>query len=124
MVSHCDSAFVVCNTSPKLQMTNNVEKESSGDESDQACFMVQGNDSLKVRSDTHLDDSASSSNDDHDSMNADALNEELSILCENLLEKYQVLKKKTFKIKKIRICLLNLILFCKKGMRFQMKGTH
>ena len=27
------------------------------------------------------------------------MKEELSIMCENLLEKYQVLKKKTFKIK-------------------------
>ena len=50
MVSHCDSAFTVWNTfiSPELQMTNNVEKESSGEESDQAYFMVQGNDSLEI----------------------------------------------------------------------------
>ena len=36
MISHCDSVFVLWNTltSPKLQMTNNVEKESSGEESD------------------------------------------------------------------------------------------
>ena len=53
--------------------------------------MVQGNDSLEVNSDTQLDDCASSSCDDI--MDADALNEELSIICENLLEKYQVLKK-------------------------------
>ena len=32
-------------------------------------------------------------------MDADALNEKLSIVCENLLKKYQVLKKKTLKIK-------------------------
>ena len=33
MVSHCDSAFAVWNTltSPKLQTTNNVEKESIGE---------------------------------------------------------------------------------------------
>ena len=44
IVSHCDSAFAVWNTltSPKLQTTNIVEKESSGDESDDACYMVQG----------------------------------------------------------------------------------
>ena len=30
-------------------------------------------------------------------MDADALNEELSIVCENLFEKYKVLKKRTFK---------------------------
>ena len=53
-------------------MTNNVEKESSGEEFDQACFMVQGNDSLEVILDTQLDDSASSSCDDN--MDAHALN--------------------------------------------------
>ena len=52
--------------------------------------MVQGNDSLEVNSETHLDNCANSSNDDCDSIDADALNEELSIVCENLLEKYQV----------------------------------
>jgi len=99
MVSHCDFAFVVWNTltSPALQMSKYVEEESSGDESDQYCYMVQGNDSLEVNSDTQLDDCASSSSDDH--MDADALNEELYIVCENLLEKYQVLKKKTFIMK-------------------------
>ena len=61
--------------------------------------MVQGNDSLEVYSDTQLD-SASSSFDDLDGMDADTLNEELSIVCENLLEKYKILKKKTFKLTK------------------------
>ena len=66
LISHCDSAFVVLNTltSPKEQMTYVLEKESSGDKSDQACFMVQGNASLEVKSDTHLDGCANSS-DDH-----------------------------------------------------------
>jgi len=32
-------------------------------------------------------------------MDAHALNEELYILCENLLSKYKVLKKKSFKLK-------------------------
>jgi len=61
MISHCDFAFAVWNTltSPELQTTNNVEKESSGDESNETCFMVQGNDSLEVNSDTQLDDNAS-----------------------------------------------------------------
>ena len=61
IISHCDSAFAVWNalTSPELQTTNNVEKESSGEESDQACFMIRGNDSLEVISDTQLDDGAS-----------------------------------------------------------------
>ena len=124
MVSHCDSALAVWNTltSPKLQ-TPNIVEESSEDESEQACYMVQGNDSLEVNLETQLDDSASSSGDDH--MDADALNEELSIVCENLLEKYQILKKKVLNyIKKIRIYFLNLRWLCKKGMRFQMKGNH
>ena len=59
--------------------------------------MVQGNDSHEVNSDTHLDDCTSSSGDDY--VDADALNEELSLVCENLLEKYQVLKKKSLKLK-------------------------
>ena len=43
-VSHCDSAFIVWNTltSPALQTTKYVEEESSGDESDQPCYMVKG----------------------------------------------------------------------------------
>ena len=53
--------------------------------------MVQGNDSLEVNSETQLDDSASSSDDDY--VDADALNEELSIVCENLLEKLSTLEK-------------------------------
>ena len=69
---------------------------TSGGES-KHCYMVQGNDSLEVHSKTQLDDSASSSGDDI--MDADALNEELSIICENLLAKYKVLKKKSFKLK-------------------------
>ena len=99
MVSDCDSAFAVWNTltSLALQTTIYVEEESSGDESDQPYYIVQGKDSLEVNSDTHLDDCTSSSSNDY--VDADALNEELSIVCENLLEKYQLLKKKTFKIK-------------------------
>ena len=72
-------------------------KKSSGDESDQACFMVQGNDPLEVTSDTQLNDSASSSCDDN--MDAHALNEELSIVCKNLLSKYKALKNKSSKLK-------------------------
>ena len=75
-----------------------MEKESSGEESDQPCFMVQGNDSLEVTSNTQLHDYASSSGDDN-AIDAHALNEELSIFCENLLNKYKVLKKKSFELK-------------------------
>ena len=81
MVSHCDSAFAVWNTliSLKLQTMKYVEKKSSEDESDDACYMVQENDSLEVNSDTQLDDCATiSSNDDHDSMDVDALKQTLS----------------------------------------------
>ena len=42
IVSQCDSIFAVWNTltSSKFQTTNIVEKESSGEESEQACYMV------------------------------------------------------------------------------------
>ena len=75
--------------------------------------MVQGNDSLEVYSESQLEvDDASSSSNDH--IDANALNEELSIVCEKLLEKYKVLKKKNFGLnKKIKICLLNLIYFAR-----------
>ena len=44
IVSHCDSAFAVWNTltSPEQQTTNNVERESSRDESDQAYSWSKG----------------------------------------------------------------------------------
>ena len=112
ILSHFDSAFTVWNilTSPELQTTNNVEKESSREESDQACFMVQGNDFLEVILKTQLDDSTSSSCDDN--MNPHALNEELSIFCENLLSKYKTLKSKSFELKEeIKIYFQNSILF-------------
>ena len=114
VISHCDSAFAVWDTvtSPKFQTPKYVEEKSSGDESEQHCCMVQGNDSLEVNSDTHLDDCASSSCSD-DYVDADALNEELSLVCENLLEKYQLLKKKTFELNKENkdlSCKLDLIL--------------
>ena len=47
--------------------------------------------------DTHLDDSSSSSCDDN--MDTYALNEELSIVCEKLLSKYSILKKKSLELK-------------------------
>ena len=84
-------------TSLELQTTNILEKESSEDESDQHCYMIQGNDSLEVNLKTQLDDNASSSGDDY--VDADVLNEELSLVYENLLQKYQLLKKKTLKMK-------------------------
>ena len=48
MISHCDSAFAVWNMLISLeeQASNDVEREPSEDESDQACYMVQGNDSF------------------------------------------------------------------------------
>ena len=86
MVSNCDSAFAVWNTltSSELQMPNIVEDEFSG-KSEQQCYMVQGNDSLNVYSKTQLDsDDASSSCDDY--VDPNALNEELFIVCEKLLD--------------------------------------
>ena len=99
LVSNCDSVFAVWNTliSSKLQLPIQMEDEYSG-EFEQQCYMVQGNDSLEIYSESQLDDSASSSGDDH--IDADALNEELFIVCEKLLEKYKVLKKKSFGLNK------------------------
>ena len=100
LVSNQDSTFAVWNTltSSKLQTPTIVEEESSG-ESEQHCYMVQGNDSLEVYSETQLDDDdASSSSNDY--IDANALNEELSIVCEKLLEKYNLLKKKSFGLNK------------------------
>ena len=85
-VSNIDFAFAAWNiltttTTSKLQLSIQQE-ESSGDESEpQQCYTVQGNDSLEVYSDTQLDN-ASSSCDEYVDVNA--LNEELSIVCENL----------------------------------------
>ena len=86
-------------TSSKLQLPIQPE-ESSGDESEPLqCYMIQGNDSLEVQSESQLDnDSASSSCDDY--VDAHALNEELSIVCEKLIEKYKILKKKSLGIEK------------------------
>ena len=67
-----------------FRTTNNKqygEKKSSGEESDQAYFMVQGNDSLEVNSDIHLDDSASSSRNDY--VDTDALNENFPLFVKN-----------------------------------------
>ena len=84
LVSHCDSARNTL-TSSKLQTPTIVEDESSG-ESEQHCYMVQGNDSFEVYSESQLDgDDASSSCNDY--VDPNALNEELSIVCEKLLEK-------------------------------------
>ena len=49
-------------SSLKEQVSNNVERELITDESDQTCYMVQGNESLEVTSESHLDDCASSFN--------------------------------------------------------------
>ena len=86
-VSNFDSAFAVWNmltttTTSELQLP--IQPEESSGESESQCFMVQGNDSLEVQSETQLDSDsfdASSSCDDH--FDAHALNEELSIVCEN-----------------------------------------
>ena len=51
---------------------------------------------VEVNSDTQLDDSSSSD----DYVDPDALNEELFIVCEKLLEKYKALKKKRFGLNK------------------------
>ena len=67
LVSNYDSAFAVWSmlTSSELQTPNIMEDESSG-ESEPQCFMVQGNDSIEVYSESKLDcDDASSSSNEH-----------------------------------------------------------
>jgi len=89
-----------------------LKRVSIGDESNQACYMVQGNESLELSSDSHLNDCARTSNDDN-AMDAHVLNEELSMFCENLLLKYKALKNKNFDLKKENEMLfskLNLVL--------------
>ena len=74
------------------------DRDESSGESEQQCYMVQGNDSLEIYSESQLDsDDASSSCDEN--IDANALNEELSIVCEKLLEKYNLLKRKSFELK-------------------------
>ena len=72
-----------------------MERQSSEDDSNQECFMIQENDSLEVNSESDLDDSASMLNED-----ANMLNEELAMFCKNLLRKYKLLKNKSLKLKK------------------------
>ena len=62
--------------------------------------MVQGNDSLEVHSESHLDSDYDASSSCDDIVDPHALNEELSIVCEKLLEKYNLLKKKSFGLNK------------------------
>ena len=84
----------------KEQASNNSERGPIVDEPDQACYMVQGNDSLEINLDSHLDDCASTFNDDHNSADAHMLNKELSLFYEILLSKYKVLKNKSFNLRK------------------------
>ena len=77
-VSNLDSAFAVWNkltTTTTSELQVQIQEEESSGESDSQCFMVQGNDSLEVHSETHLDndDCASSSCDEN--IDAHALNE-------------------------------------------------
>ena len=54
---------------------------------------------LEVHSESQLDSNdASSSSNEH--VDPNTLNEELSIVCEKLIEKYNLLKKKSFKLNK------------------------
>ena len=54
---------------------------------------------LEVQSESQLDDNVASSSCD-ENIDAHALNEELSIVCEKLIEKYNLLKKKTCALNK------------------------
>ena len=90
--AHYDSAFAVWSilTSPELSKIIDKMRRSRRDKSDEHYFMVQGNDSLEVQSETQLD--ASSSSYCNECMDAQALNDELAKNCENLISKYKLLK--------------------------------
>ena len=77
----------------------NIERKrrSRRDESEEHCFMVQGNDSLEVHSDTQLD--ACSNSYCNDCLEAQAMNDELAKNCENLISKYKILKKENLVLK-------------------------
>jgi len=110
-VSNLDSAFAVWNklttttNTSKLQVQIQQEEESSGESEPQQCYMVQGNDSLEVHSEPHLDSDDDASSSSNDIVDPHALNEELSIVCEKLIEKYKILKKKSLEIEKENKCL-------------------
>ena len=57
MISHYGSTFVVWNTLifPEGQVSNDLERASSDDDSDQACFIVQKNDSPEVNSKSNIE---------------------------------------------------------------------
>ena len=84
-------------TSPELSTLINKKRRSRRDESDECCFMVQGNDSLEVHSDTQLD--ASTSSYCNECLEAQAMNNELAKICENLISKYKLLKKNNLVLK-------------------------
>jgi len=121
LISQCDSAFTVWSTltSLKKQPSNYLEREPIRDEFEQACYVVQENDSLEVTLKSHLDVYVNSSDDHDSSMDAHSLNEELSEFCENLLSKYKILKNKSFDLKKENeILFLSSTWFLKKRLRF------
>ena len=95
-VSNFDSAFTVWNkltTTTTSELQVQIQEEESSGESESQCYMVQGNDSLEVQSELQLDSDNDSSSNDY--VDAHALNEELSIVCEKRIEKYKILKKKS-----------------------------
>ena len=104
MISHYDSTFIVWNTLISLkgqgQCSNDLERDSSDDESNQACFIVQENDSLEINLESNLDDCTSTSNDNMSNENVHMLNEGLSMFCEDSLRKYKLLKNKSLNLNK------------------------
>ena len=62
--------------------------------------MIQGNDSLEVHSEPHLDCDNDTSSSCDEYIDPHALNEELSIVCEKLIEKYNILEKKSLGLNK------------------------
>ena len=77
---------------PELPKIIDKMRRSRRDESDERCFMVQGNDSLEVQPETQLD--ASTSSYCYGCLEVQTINVELATKCENFLEKYDLLKRR------------------------------
>jgi len=94
-----DSAFAVWSmlSSPELPKIINKIRRSRRDISEEPCFMVHGNDSHEVQSDSQLDDCSSSYC--YGCGEVQTLNVELTSKLEIFLEKHELLKKKHFDVK-------------------------
>jgi len=89
-VANLDSAFVVWNTIVSLGEQEQYYARSNSDDGSDAsnlCYMVQGDNPLEVNSESELEE------------DVDMSYNELASFCQQLLEKYNMLKKDNKKLK-------------------------